>query len=73
MGDRAGATLTRRRLKVEENRCLETCSQNYFLPLTRGHSHAPRGGKLGASYNCFVHNYCAAILVSCVQWGGNNA
>ena len=42
MGDRAGATLTRRRLKVEENRCLETCSQNYFLPLTRGHSHDAR-------------------------------
>jgi hypothetical protein len=38
--------------------------------LIGGHSGAPRGAKLGASYNRFVHTYCGAIVVSCVQWGG---
>lgn len=73
MGDGAGATLARYRLEIEENRRLASCRQNYFLLLIGGHSGAPRGAKLGASYNRLVHTYCAAILVSCVQWGGSNA
>ena len=28
---------------------------------------APRGAKVGASYNSIDQNYCAAILVSCVN------
>lgn len=73
MGDREGAPLARRQLEIDENCRLELRSQNDFLPLTGGHSHAPRGAKLGASYNRLVHSYCVAILVSCVQWGGSNA
>lgn len=73
MGNRAGTSLTWRRLKIEENRRLEPRSRNDFLPHAGGHAHAPRGAKLGASYNRIVYNYCAAILVSCVQWGGSNA
>jgi hypothetical protein len=73
MGDRAGAPLRWRGLEIEENRRPERCTQNDFLRLTGGHSHAPRGAKLGASYNRLVHTYCAAIRVCYVQWGGSNA
>jgi len=73
MGDRAGAPLTRNWFKIEENGELLSYSQNYLLLLTGGPSGAPRGAKLGASYNRFVQTYCAAILVSCVQWDGSNA
>jgi hypothetical protein len=55
------------------NSPLVNCSKNYFLLPMGGHSGAPRGAKLGSSYNRFVHTYCGAIVVSSVQWGESNA
>lgn len=73
MDDQAGTSFARLEVKSVEACQLKHLSGNDLLRPERGHPEAPRGAKLGASYNRFVHTYCAAILVSRVQWGGSNA
>jgi hypothetical protein len=67
MGQPAGASLARCRLELERiYRPYIRCQHN-FLQLIGGHPGAPRGAKLGSSHNPIDQNYCAAILVSCVN------
>ena len=70
MGYGAGPSLARYPLELEEihRRC--TGREHNFLRPFGGHPGAPRGAKVGASYNPIDQNYCAAILFSFVNGAG---
>jgi hypothetical protein len=63
MGYRAGASFARYWLKLEEFANHISVENTVFLRLFGGHPGAPRGAKVGTSYNPIDQNYCAAILV----------
>ena len=67
MGYRAGTSLARCWLKLEEIFRPSRRREQDFLRLIGGHPGAPRGAKLGSSHNPIDQNYCAAILVICVN------
>ena len=70
MGYGAGASLARYPLELEESHRRYTRREHNFLRRVGGHPGAPRGAKVGASYNPIDQNYCAAIFVRCVSGAG---
>jgi hypothetical protein len=67
MGYRAGTSFARCRLEIEEIHRPYPRREHSFLQLIGGHFGAPRGAKLGTTYNPIDQNYCAAIFVRCVN------
>jgi transcriptional regulator len=67
MGYGAGPFFARRRLELEKIYRGDPRRENNFLRPIGGHPGAPRGAKVGTSYNQIDQNYCAAIFVSCVN------
>jgi hypothetical protein len=67
MGYRAGTSPARCWIKLEEIFRPSLRRTRNILLLIGGHPGAPRGAKIGTSYNPIDQNYCAAILVSCVN------
>ena len=64
MAYRAGTSIARYWLELEQIHRLCALQEHNFLRAISGHPGAPRGAKVGTSYNPIVQNYCAAILVS---------
>ena len=73
MDDGTGTSLARRWLELEEIHRPKISFRHNFLRAFRGHSMGTTWCQNRDFLQPFAHNYCAAILVSCVQWGGSNA
>ena len=67
MGYRAGPSIARCWLELEEICRGYSLREPNFLRQSGGHLHAPLGAKVGTSCNPIDQNYCAAILVSFVN------